>query len=566
MILGFLELLVTNAAVLFAAHLLMRKAGGADGAVDALLFQLFRILLITAVVIVAGLTKTLTPHLLGGAGVVVLVVLLACGAHKTLTRPARPDMGRATMALLVLIGVRMLAQVWFFAPYSPDALSYHLPKVAEWVRAGAFTREMGLDLNATLPAGFELIEAWWTVFLHHDVLIEMAGVEFAVLAFLAVRVLALQLGLEPGSAFLAGTLYLVTPLFALQATSCLNDAPVAALVLSLAALAAAHAHPALALIPVGLLAGVKPTGCFTVPAWILLWVLRRDRPRLQPASTAWAAGAAVVALAAGAFWYARNLAWYGHPLYPVGVRVPIFGEILVQTSPRLGSLGENLSALMNGRIADRAGGVSTLSLETAGWGALAFGLGGVALIAEARRDPGFRRVAAAFGLALLLVLLMVRPDPWNARFTLFFPAILGIAAAKLAETLKPAAVLVAAGAALAFLTGILPADQPAAVMRALAGQPWRERNAGPYYEGTPPPGNAVAVLARARIPTYYLYGADYSRRVVYLRAEAAADVLQGLEGVRLLFADKSSRQPLHLDDLVVSGRLRPIGGAYYTLP
>src|SRR5207237_180241 len=138
------------------------------------------------------------------------------------------------------------------------------------------------------------------------------------------------------------------------------------------------------------------------------------------------------------------------------------------------------------------------------------------LVHEARRDPVFRRAAAAFGLALLLVLMMVLPDPWNSRFVLYFPAILCIAAAKLAESLRPAKVLIAAGAALAFVAGLLPSDLPPASLKGLMAQPVSSRNSAPYYDG-PPPGDAVGVHVRARIQLYELYGADLSRRVVYFR-------------------------------------------------
>jgi hypothetical protein len=87
------------------------------------------------------------------------------------------------------------------------------------------------------------------------------------------------------------------------------------------------------------------------------------------------AGTAMTALAAGGFWYLRNWAWWGHPLHPVGINDPIFGQILVQTGPRAASLWTSLTDLVNARIYDRSGGLSTLSTEVAGWGALAFGCG-----------------------------------------------------------------------------------------------------------------------------------------------------------------------------------------------
>jgi hypothetical protein len=121
--------------------------------------------------------------------------------------------------------------------------------MAEWIREGRILHAPGTDVRETFPAGFELLEAWWTVFLHHDFLIEMAGVEFLALAFAAVAALGRTLGLAPRAAAAAGLLYLLTPGVHLLAVSCMNDAPVAALFLSSAALSLPRASRALVLIP-----------------------------------------------------------------------------------------------------------------------------------------------------------------------------------------------------------------------------------------------------------------------------------------------------------------------------
>src|SRR6185436_10496080 len=100
---------------------------------------------------------------------------------------------------------------WFFAPYTTDVLSYHLPKMAEWVRSGTLFGERGVDDHATFPAGFELVEAWWVLFLHHDVLIEMAGVEFLLLAFASTSALGSGLSLTPAQGRWAGLITLLSP-------------------------------------------------------------------------------------------------------------------------------------------------------------------------------------------------------------------------------------------------------------------------------------------------------------------------------------------------------------------
>ena len=99
------------------------------------------------------------------------------------------------------------------------------------VRAGGFTREMGVDLCAPFPAGFELLEAWWVVFLRHDVLIELAGVEMLLLCAAGAYALAREVNLTERPAAWAAFLTVLTPGLYLSATACLNDIAIAALVI-----------------------------------------------------------------------------------------------------------------------------------------------------------------------------------------------------------------------------------------------------------------------------------------------------------------------------------------------
>jgi len=463
----------------------------------------------------------------------------------------------------------MLVQVWFLAPSNADVLSYHLTKVAEWVQAGRFTREMGPDHHAPFAAGFELIETWWVVFLHHDLLIEMAGVEFAVLAFLAVRLLALQLGLSSKAASLASTLYVLTPTFNLQATSCLNDGPVAALILSLAALIAARAHPVLLLLPFGLMTGIKATGIFTLPGWILLAVLLRREARVRPASLRAALPVAAAALAVGVAWYLRNLLWYGSPIYPLNLGSDTYyGRLYrIQTGPELLSLRYNLAYFVSSLIYDDQAGLTAISVKTAGWGIVAFSIGILAFLNEVRKDREFRWIAVAFGVSLLTVFLMVSNNHWNARFVLFFPALLCIAAARWAESQRPVALLLALGAAIEFAGTLLPQEYPSRRMLELVRQPWRERSAAYLHAGTPP-GEPLGVWARLRSQTYPFYGPDYSRSVVYLKAARLEDLAAEMKnrGLCFVYVNTYARVQFNLDEMVRQGRFRNLGKGFFALP
>ncbi|MFN3484666.1 MAG: hypothetical protein ACK44W_04185 [Planctomycetota bacterium] len=564
MTLGFLWMLVANAAALLGAHALTRRIGTGEGSLDAVLFLLVRLLLISAAIIVAGLTRTLSALGLGLLGAAALAVLIAFGAHRRLRWPTLPMVGLVMGVFASLVLARLLAQVWFFAPYFMDTLSYHLPKVAEWVRAGAFTREMGVDTHASFPAGFELVETWWVVFLHHDVLIEMAGVEYLVLAFVATYALAKHVGITDAGAFFAGLVYVMTPGLHLQATSCANDGPVSALVVATAALAARHAPLPLLLLSAGLGIGVKATYLYALPGLGLLWMLSRKETALSAVARKLGVGLAAGALLVGAFWYVHNIIWYGSPTYPVGLQ-GLSGPHPIQLGPRISSLVGNVSSLIDPRIYDSAAPQGPYTVNISGWGAAAFACGLLALLAVTRTDARVRRMVVAFAVSAAFIFLHVLHDPWSIRFILFIPAILSIAAVRLAEEYRPILVVLGASLLLNFLGTMLPHHLPLRVFGPLAQQPWRDRSLANVFDAWPP-SDCVGYFADNRNIAYLLYRPDYSSRVVYLRARSAEGLVQEMEdaGVRYVYAAPASIENHEiLKGLSESGRLRVLKGRFY---
>ena len=566
MIEGLLWMALAHGALLLSSHAVLRRIRTETPLLNGVLFVLLHLLLVSGVVLVAGLTGLLRPRPLGIFGAVLLAALLILREHREIRLPSKPDVGRATAALALLIGLRLLLQVWFFAPCDGDAVSYHLPKIAEWVQRGAFTREMGSDYVAPFPAGFEILETWWVVFLRHDVLIEMAGVEFALLAFLAVRLLAAGLGLSPRPAFLAGTLYVLTPTFTLQNVACLNDAPVAALILTVAAFVVTRAHPILLLLPIGLVAGIKATGLYAMSGFAVLAFLLRKEPFLRPASIRGTVPFAVAALAAGAFWYVRNYVWYGSPVYPVKTGELTFYQQVyyVQVGPSLASLRYSLDSLVSDLVYDRQKGFSPLTNSVSGWGILAFSLGALSLVHEIRGDRRLRRVAGAFLISTLTVLLMVKTDAWFARFIVFAPALACITMARLAVNLRPAAVAIGLGAAIQFVGTMLPQQWPPGDLAKMMAMPWRTRSAA-FFVDVAPTSEPVAVYAPRRSPTYLFYGPDYSRRVEYLRDLRIADLAGEMDrrGIRLLYINTFQRPMYDFEELVRKGTFESVQKRYY---
>ncbi|HVE39272.1 MAG TPA: hypothetical protein VNM14_05245 [Planctomycetota bacterium] len=533
MLLGAFGMLVANAAACLGSWAVLRRLRSDASPLDPLLFLLVRLVIVSATVLGFGAAGILDGRVIGVAGAIALAGLAATGELRALPRMAISGVPRWVWIGVAFLALRLLAQVWFFAPYTTDVLSYHLPKVAEWVRSGSLFGERGVDDHATFPAGFELVEAWWVVFLRQDALIEMAGVEFLLLSVAATAAIGSALGLTPGRARVAALLYALSPGVYFQATSCLNDGAVAATLLATAALAATRAPALLIAAAVGLGAGLKPTFLFALPGILAWW--RWAAPQFPTASRG--AGRARLALAAlglvlGGFWYGQNALLHGNPVYPVGAK-----SMPVQSGPGFSSLARNVEDLIAVRIRDDQAPYGPHLDHSAGWGALAFGCGLLSLLLMARQDRNFRVAAAVFGAAAIGVLLFVAHDPWFARFLLFFPALLAVAVVRTLETM-PRLLWIAAVAVASQVAGtMLPYDVTPATLRLLARQSWRERSTAASF-GADIAARRVGYLAKNRGPAYVLYGPDFSRPVVYLRSTTAdglaREILEG--GLDAVFA------------------------------
>jgi hypothetical protein len=193
-----------------------------------------------------------------------------------------------------------------------------------------------------------------------------------------------------------------------------------------------------------------------------------------------------------------------------------------------------------------------------------FSLGAVALILESTRDRRFGQVAACFGLSAVAILSMVNPDFWFARFVLFVPAIFCIAAARLAEELRPAAWLLAGAALFQFAATLVPRDLPPSQMAAMMKAPWRERSLG-FLPAQVAASDSVGVYAMTRTRTYAMYGPDFSRRVVYFRLDDPLELPEAMrkEKIGVVHVNLPPRKKFAFDDLVRKGLLREIERGYY---
>jgi hypothetical protein len=126
--------------------------------------------------------------------------------------------------------------IWGLPPFVWDSLTYHLTNVAQWIQDGRIGLFITPVQRIYSPANYEVLASWFAVFLHHDAVIEAAGLPSYVLAGLSVYAIARALNLSPVGSWVATLAYLSTPALVYAATGTKNDPFVAATFLFLAAL------------------------------------------------------------------------------------------------------------------------------------------------------------------------------------------------------------------------------------------------------------------------------------------------------------------------------------------
>ena len=537
---GLVWMIVANAAVLLAARVAVRRCGTGRTSTDVLLFLLFRFAFIMALVLATGLAGLLTATGLGLICALLLGALLLAG--ERLRVPWNLDLSRSVPRLAIvfftLYASRALFQTLTYSPMDGDATSYHLPKIAEWVRTGRLLVDLGSDPRSWFPAGFELVETWWVVFLHHDVLIELAGLEFLSLSAAAIWVLATWIGMGSCGSAVAALAFISVPGLAVQSITELNDGPAAALVLAGAALIVSRVSPALLVFLGGLAAGLKPTTVYALPGLLLLMALVRKEPRTAARAPSLNRLVAGLGLAIGGFWYARTWILAGHPLYPMGT-----DHMLTQKGAPLQGIGlsvsgllQNLTALTDHRLYDVRRPYHGMLEFSAAWGPAIVACGLPALLWASRECPRLRLLGAGFALSLVSVLSLVVHDPFNLRFIFWFTALPALAMGWAVERHRRLAIPAVLTLAFTLLGTTFYSHYSLGVVAAHFRQDsWRTGGAWLTTVDLEP---RVATFGTYGQRQYLFYGPDYGREVVTVRADSEEALRKELDrhGLRMLFA------------------------------
>lgn len=461
-----------------------------------------------------------------------------------------PLLALSWVAFAALLALRFRMFVLLLPPTSFDSLTYHLPKVAQWVQTGSLHLPDLPVKRVFWPGGSECLNAWWAVFHHSDLLANVPGHFFLAIIALAVYEIAGNVGVgRPGRAWCALSAVLV-PALPVHATTCLNDLPVVAGFLYLAALMSrksesendARTRWTLCAAVACLTVGAKPTLAFLAPGILLLMAAnaRRTDFRVLLHPMGFSRGAAAIVAAAaflGAFWYVRNWIRFGSPLYPV-----VLGENSedgIQSGAfRLASVRLALGYLLDkGGLFDGKPVIANL-WYMAGWGPFAVCCGIPASAAAAVVSRKYRVLLFAFLLSALSVLGSVVPDGSCLRFAIWFPAILCVGFFVFLETVRPPRAIAAAVAAIGLWTGFFAG---ASSLTNAAAIDWNFLRRHPRSSvsnlrplvlkilRTIPEDATVAACLWREDPLYLLYGPRFTRRIVTLETlDGAASISEWL--------------------------------------
>jgi hypothetical protein len=238
-----------------------------------------------------------------------------------------------------------LVLAYVLPPYGFDALSYHLPTVAEWLQTDRLSNSPLNVCCAHYPADGELAFVWQSVFLGNDTLVDTTQVGFAVLGALAVAGLARLAGVTVAGAVGAAALFALTPILLAQSNTAHVDVMATSTFLTAVyfllryldhwafarSCTGGQGTPDARLLLVsglgaGFALGTKLNGPLVVVALACVLLTRLGSACAHRRLPLRAALGAVLTFALGAllvggFWYFRDWVSFGNPVYPFRVEV-----------------------------------------------------------------------------------------------------------------------------------------------------------------------------------------------------------------------------------------------------
>jgi hypothetical protein len=621
MIFGLLSWLISSIFILLLTCFLFRIFRTGSTGLDFAVFIFLSIFLTTLYMLLAGLIGLLAPLPLLVLSLIGLLVLLTIPGLRVVSLGFITDSRSFLRQLkawwrtlprwlqwfsalaIALSAVRFAVLIFTFPPFVWDALTYHLTNVAEWTQRARITLFDTSMTRIYTPANYETFTLWFTVFLHHDVVVEAAGLPAYVLAAASVYAIGRGIGISPASSWFGALTYASMPALLLATTGTKNDPHMAAYYLLLMALLvnlvrrnSRHGEPrslgAILLLLVVLLYafGTKAYIIHIAPGFLLLGLLRQDghfgykrwwgalieafqeakrstKPQILVLSCI-----LIAAVFLGGYWNIRNWVLKGNPFYPYGVQIE--SQMVLSGAEREAELSfdrflENSRDLLFEKFGDKHARIVPDLDSTTGWGWFVYGLGIAALFLAVFRSGPVRILALSFLVSLAVIFFSIRPSPWNMRYVIWFPAIFSLAFAWVMENLdqqqkipfggiRVLAILAMALNFTAMLNyGRIPPDR----FQAMYDLPLLERDAASLRLNMPGEyENTLKIVPRDAVLGYNvhsngfiypLYRADLSQRLVYIPISTTGtcyDVAQAMRerGTRYLFV-----APEHTSDDVI---------------
>ena len=399
-LLRILEMFIANLFVSALSIHLFRAFRTNIRHLDIPIFGFFWIYTTTLYAFILGIFGLLESHkiaIISLIGIIILVILefrkrrvkqKPFSLHLPKLRVPKSLLGIILCVLAFLQLMRILFHIWYIPPYVWDTVVYHLVNVAEWIqkqRIHAVTSPVG---RVYWPATFEVLEAWFVVFLHHDIIMQVPSFLCYLVAGASAYALARVLQINKLLSAAAALFYVFTPSLAIHATSCNTDLPVAApyllsvaILLDLLINGRRENFPLANRMLIVMMAlsfgfGAKaytafispaPILIFFVAAWIHrlfgdLWNLLRFRNRPSMARTILCIFLIAGSVLLGFYWLIRNFIVFDNPFHPTDFRVfdhlifgtgdaPQFGQGQ-RGSVSINSMWQNAFTLVTDKIFD----------------------------------------------------------------------------------------------------------------------------------------------------------------------------------------------------------------------
>ena len=586
-------------------------------------FVFLWIFLVTAFMLLMGLIGLLAPTPLLLGSLFGLVILLVPGSLRAKAIEIVSDIRKLRQAfgewwhslpiwlrwftgIAVLVSIfRFAALTLIFPPFVWDSLTYHLTNVAEWTQRG---RIMLFDTSMTriyTPANYETFTLWFTVFIHHDVVVEMAGLPAYALAVLSLYVIARRLDFSRSASWLGALSFASTPALLLATTGTKNDPHMAAYYLfTLAVVVTLSSNPKedeqpnqlgqLTLLAITILYafGTKAYIAHLLPGILIIAVIGvkrgqgwqrwmeifRDSVRQLRNTRRLQLLLLVLILVAGMFlglfWNARNWVLQGNPFYPYGVEVG--NEEVLPGAERdaeisFSRLRTNFTDLFLDKFGDKQSRIMPDLDNTTGWGWFVYSIGIPALILGCILDRRVRMLALGFGVSLTLIFFSIRPSPWNMRYLLWFPALFSLSFVWLLDELRKAdhqipriaiRILTIITLSMNYIAMLNYGRIPPERFQAMLAIPLLERDAASLRINMPGEyENSLKIIPEEALLGYNLhsngfiyplYRADFAQYLVYVPVSVQGtcyDVAEAMRtrGTRYLFI-----APEHTSDSVIS--------------